>query len=122
MTYQENTGNLDRLMTSLLDRHNQGASENEISVRIRDLIIGAGIADADEITMEEHPEDNDVRRVDIFVRNTFIEVKRDITSNIHGNLNPRWVPRGCRESWKRHSEWSSYGWQGLEGAGRWGQV
>ena len=76
-------------LAALLDAHNGGRSENEIAARIRDFIIAANVAGADEIALEEHPADSDSRRVDIYVRNTFIEVKRDITSR--NAVDPRHV-------------------------------
>ena len=76
-------------LAALLEAHDGGRSENEIAARIRDFIIAAGVAGADEIALEEHPADSDSRRVDIYARNTFIEVKRDITSR--NAVDPRHV-------------------------------
>ena len=76
-------------LAALLDAHQAGRMENEIAIRIRDFIIGAGVVAPDEITLEEHPADQDNRRVDIYARNTFIEVKRDITA--HNAVDPAHV-------------------------------
>ena len=72
--------NIERNLTSLLEVHHRGLPETNIAAHIRDIIVDAGLAGRDEITMEEHPAGHDARRVDIYVRNTFIEVKKDITS------------------------------------------
>ena len=71
----------ESVLAALLDAHHAGRMENEIAIRIRDFIIAAGVAGPAEITLEEHPADQDSRRVDIYVRNTFIEVKRDVTAH-----------------------------------------
>ncbi|MCY3690757.1 MAG: N-6 DNA methylase [Chloroflexi bacterium] len=76
-------------LAALLDAHHAGRMENEIAIRIRDFIIAAGVAGPAEITLEEHPADQDSRRVDIYVRNTFIEVKRDVTG--HNAIDPAHV-------------------------------
>ena len=76
-------------LAALLDAHHAGRMEHEIAIRIRDFIIGAGVVAPDEITLEEHPADQDNRRVDIYVRNTFIEVKRDLTA--HNAVDPAHV-------------------------------
>ncbi len=73
-------------LASLLAAHDSGSLEGEIAARVRDFIVAAGVAELNEITMEEHPADQDNRRLDIYVRNTFIEVKRDITS--HNAIDP----------------------------------
>lgn len=76
-------------LAALLEAHHAGRMENEIAIRIRDFVIAAGVAAFDEITLEEHPADQDSRRVDIYVRNTFIEVKRDVTA--HNAIAPAHV-------------------------------
>ena len=76
-------------LAALLDAHHAGRMENEIAIRIRDFIIAAGVVGPAEITLEEHPADQDSRRVDIYARNTFIEVKRDVTA--HNAIDPAHV-------------------------------
>ena len=79
-------------LAALLDAHHAGRMENEIAIRIRDFIIAAGVAGADEIALEEHPADQGpaaAGRVDIYARNTFIEVKRDVTA--HNAIDPAHV-------------------------------
>ena len=63
----------------LLERHLAGHTENDIRDAWRDFIIRTGIVeDEREITTEVPPGDGTVQRVDLKVRNTYIEFKRDI--------------------------------------------
>ena len=63
----------------LLERHLAGASENDIRDAWRDFIKHTGIiSDEREIDTEVPPGDGTVQRVDLKVRNTYIEFKRDI--------------------------------------------
>ena len=63
----------------LLERHLANHSENDIRGAWRDFIIRTGIIeDEREITTEVPPGDGTVQRVDLRVRNTYIEFKRDI--------------------------------------------
>ena len=63
----------------LLERHLAGDSENDIRHAWRDFIKHTGIiSDEREIVSEVPPGDGTIRRVDLRVRNTYIEFKRDI--------------------------------------------
>ena len=63
----------------LLERHLAGDSENDIRHAWRDFIKHTGIiSDEREIDTEVPPGDGTVQRVDLRVRNTYIEFKRDI--------------------------------------------
>ena len=85
----EGNTNAETVLAELLHAHDQAHMENEIAVRIRDFIIETRIASRDEIELEPHPADHDNRRVYIYVRNTFIEVKRDITN--HGVVDGKHI-------------------------------
>ena len=63
----------------LIERHLAGDSENDIRHAWRDFIKHTGIiSDEREIDTEVPPGDGTVQRVDLRVRNTYIEFKRDI--------------------------------------------
>ena len=63
----------------LLERHNGGQSENDIRTAFRDFIIRTGIiADEREVKTEVPPATDNAGRVDMYVRNTYIEFKRNL--------------------------------------------
>ena len=63
----------------LLDRHGKGVAEANIGMAFRDFLIQTGIAsDPDEILLEEHPVPGSRSRVDLYIRNTYVEFKRDV--------------------------------------------
>ena len=66
----------------LLDRHNGGHSESDIRIAWRDFVLRTGIVgDESAITTETPPGEGVVRRVDLRVRNTYIEFKTNIIVN-----------------------------------------
>ena len=63
----------------LLERNKQGASENDIRSAFRDFLIRTGIAaDEGEIVTETRPAADSRNKVDLYIRNTYVEFKRSI--------------------------------------------
>ena len=63
----------------LLERHSAGASENDIRGAFRDFLVRTGIAtDESEITTETRPAADSRNKVDLYIRNTYVEIKRSI--------------------------------------------
>ncbi len=71
----------------LLERHRLGASENDIRSAFRDFLLRTGIADDEsEIVTETRPAADSRRKVDLYLRNTYVEFKRSIISG--GAIDP----------------------------------
>ncbi len=71
----------------ILDRHNQGASENDIRSAFRDFLVRTGIAsDESEIVTETRPAQDSRSKVDLYLRNTYVEFKRSIIKG--GSIDP----------------------------------
>ena len=71
----------------LLERHRLGASENDIRSAFRDFLLHTGIAaDEREIVTETRPAPDSRRKVDLYLRNTYIEFKRSIMAG--GAVDP----------------------------------
>ena len=68
------------LFAEVLRRHDQGYSETDIRSAVRDFILGAELARPPEVNQEESPTDGAAGRVDMVVRETFIEFKRNLYS------------------------------------------
>lgn len=63
----------------LLERHGQGSSENDIRSAFRDFLVRTGIADDErEIVTETRPASDSRHKVDLYLRNTYVEFKRSI--------------------------------------------
>ena len=63
----------------VLDRHDSGASENDIRNAFRDFLVRTGIAgDESEIVTETRPAQDSRSKVDLYLRNTYVEFKRSI--------------------------------------------
>ena len=63
----------------LLERHRDGASENDIRGAFRDFLVRTGIAaDESEIATETRPAADSRSKVDLYIRNTYVEIKRSI--------------------------------------------
>ncbi len=66
-------------LSKLLERHRLGASENDIRSAFRDFLIRTGIvADESEIVTETRPAADSRHKVDLYLRNTYVEFKRSI--------------------------------------------
>ena len=71
----------------LLERHRLGASENDIRSACRDFLRQTGIAgDEREIVTETRPAPDSRHKVDLYLRNTYIEFKRSIMAG--GVIDP----------------------------------
>ena len=77
------------LFIEVLRRHNQGHSETDVRSAVRDFILGAELARPAEINQEESPTDGAAGRVDMVVRETFIEFKRNLYSG--SVVNPGYI-------------------------------
>ena len=74
-------------LSKLLDRHHQGASENDIRSAFRDFLLRTQIAnDESEITTETRPAPSSRRKVDLYLRNTYVEFKTGILKS--GAIDP----------------------------------
>ena len=71
----------------LLDRHNEGASESDIRIAFRDFLVQTDIAlDESEISTETRPAADSRNKVDLYIRNTYVEFKRNIITG--GVIDP----------------------------------
>ena len=69
----------EEYLDKLLERHRKDASENDIRSAFRDFLLRTGIAkDEREITTETGPAQASRNRVDLCLRNTYVEFKRNI--------------------------------------------
>ena len=74
----------------ILQRHNDGNSENDIRIAFRDFALQNGIiADEGEIKTEVPPATDSIKRVDMYTRNTYIEFKRNLIVN--GQIDPNYI-------------------------------
>ena len=64
------------LAEAILRRHERGEAEANITSAVRDFLIGAGLAQADEIEEEVHPSDLSRKSVDLTALDTYVEFKR----------------------------------------------
>ena len=77
------------LFAEVLRRHNQGHSETDIRSAVRDFILGAELARPAEVNQEESPTEGALTSVDMVVRETFIEFKRNLFSG--AVVNPGYI-------------------------------
>ena len=82
-----NNPKFKRLAAAILQRHDSGAPEANITSAIRDLLIETQLAKSGEIIEENPPSDASRRAVDLTALDTFIEVKRRI-SNMQAGFDP----------------------------------
>lgn len=74
----------------LLQRHNKGASENDIRTAFRDFILHTNIiGDESEIKTEVPPATDSIKRVDMYTRNTYIEFKTNLI--VKGRIYPDYI-------------------------------
>ena len=77
-------------LEKILERHYDGASENDIRDAFRDFALRTGIiGDEREIKTEVPPATDSIKRVDMYTRNTYIEFKRNLIAN--GQIDPDYV-------------------------------
>ena len=85
-------GKRDRIareyLAKLLERHQLGASENDIRSAFRDFLVRTGIAsDESEIGTETRPAADSRHKVDMYLRNTYVEFKKSII--VGGVIDPK---------------------------------
>ena len=74
----------------LLDRHNEGASESDIRIAFRDFLLQTGVAsDESEISTETRPAPDSRLKVDLYIRNTYVEFKKDLITA--GAIAPEYI-------------------------------
>ena len=76
-----------RLAAAILQRHDSGEPEANITSAVRDFLTQTGLAKSDEIVEENPPSDASRRAVDLTALDTFIEVKRRV-SGMQSGFNP----------------------------------
>ncbi len=77
-------------LDKILERHNDGDSENDIRDAFRDFALHTGIiGDEREIKTEVPPATDSTRRVDMYTRNTYVEFKRNLIVN--GRIEPSYI-------------------------------
>ena len=82
-----NNPKFKQLAAAILQRHESGDAEANITSAIRDFLIESALAKSDEIIEENPPSDVSRRAVDLTALDTFIEVKRRV-SNMQAGFDP----------------------------------
>ena len=74
----------------LLERHNNGDSESDIRMAFRDFLLQTGVAsDESEISTETRPAPDSRLKVDLYIRNTYVELKKDVITA--GAIDPEYI-------------------------------
>ena len=74
----------------LLERHNNGDSESDIRMAFRDFLLQTDVAsDESEISTETRPAPDSRLKVDLYIRNTYVEFKRDLITA--GAIDPEYI-------------------------------
>ena len=81
----------DELAGEILRRHENAEAEANITSAVRDFLIGAGLARADQIVEENPPAQASRRAVDLTALDTFVEVKRRIGARAGFSPTERYV-------------------------------
>ena len=81
----------DELAGEILRRYENAEAEANITSAVRDFLIGAGLARADQIVEENPPAQASRRAVDLTALDTFIEVKRRIGTRAGFSPDARYV-------------------------------
>ncbi len=89
--FNDNDPKFPLLAAQILDRHDTGQPEANITSAIRDFLTQTDLAQSDEIREENPPSDTSRRAVDLTALDTFIEVKRRIGTVGGLNPNPEYV-------------------------------
>ena len=87
MTLNINNPIFNQLAAAILQRHDSGEPEANITSAVRDFLTQTGLAKPDEIVEENPPSDASRRAVDLTALDTFIEVKRRV-SGMQSGFNP----------------------------------
>ena len=80
-----------RAAAEILRRHENGEPEANITSAVRNFLVTTGLANDDEIALENPPAQGSRRAVDLTALDTFIEFKRRIGSAGGFNPNPDYV-------------------------------
>ena len=73
---------------AILERHERNEPEANITSAVRDFLILAGLANAEQMVEENPPSDGSRRAVDLTALDTFIEFKRRIGTAASGEPDP----------------------------------
>ena len=87
MTLDINNPIFNQLAAAILQRHDSGEPEANITSAVRDFLTQTELAKSDEIVEENPPSDASRRAVDLTALDTFIEVKRRV-GNMQAGFNP----------------------------------
>ena len=79
------------LAREILRRYENAEAEANITSAVRDFLIGAGLARADQIVEENPPAQTSRRAVDLTALDTFVEVKRRIGARAGFSPDARYV-------------------------------
>ncbi len=71
---------------AILQRHDNNEPEANITSAVRDFLLCTGLVDANEVAEEVAPSGHSVRAVDLKASNTFIEIKKRVSTT--GGFNP----------------------------------
>ena len=77
-----------RAAAAILERHQRGEPEANITSAVRDFLIRTGLVKADQMVEENPPSDGSRRAVDLTALDTFIEFKRRIGTASGGEPDP----------------------------------
>ena len=77
-----------RAAAAILERHERGEPEANITSAVRDFLIRTGLVKADQMVEENPPSDGSRRAVDLTALDTFIEFKRRIGTASGGEPDP----------------------------------
>ena len=72
------------LARRILQRHERGEPEANITSAVRNFLTNTGLANDDEISEEYPPSDSSRRAVDLTALDTFIEIKRSVSNMTTG--------------------------------------
>ena len=75
----------------MLWRHDNFEAEANITSAVRDFLITTGLATSEEIVEENPPSEGSRRAVDLTALDTFIEIKRRISTAASGQPYPQYV-------------------------------
>ncbi len=76
---------------SILDRHNGGEAEANITSAVRDFFILANLAKPEQIKEENPPSDSSRSAVDLTAHDTFVEMKRRVGTTGGNSPNPDYI-------------------------------
>ncbi len=74
-----NDPNNKKYARAVLERHESGDAEANITSAVRDFLIGTDLVKSEQVVEENPPSDTSRRAVDLTALDTFIEIKRRIS-------------------------------------------